>query len=171
MKYRRLKKSETYGFSIIEMLIVVGVFAVLSVIATQIVSVSLRNTSKSERLAEVREDVDFAFNVMERQIRNAQSLDCASSGDTSLAYFDQDGNANTLLCNGGGSGQIELNSSRITGTDTYIDCTATPIFICKPSVGTSPASVVISISASDAMGAGTQGAAITTSTTISLRTY
>src|SRR3990170_3264778 len=62
------------GYSIVELLVVVTIFTFLAIIVTQAVVLTLRGSRKGESLISVRENLDYAFAVMERQLRSARSI-------------------------------------------------------------------------------------------------
>ena len=80
-----------YGYSIIEILIVIGIFAVFSIIATQSVIITLRGSKKSESVVNVKEELDYASTVIERGLQSAKTittptLPCNASGLTEIRY-------------------------------------------------------------------------------------
>jgi len=164
-------KQMNAGFSLVEMLVATVIFAILAVVGTQIVTVSLRNTNKGEKVTEVRENVDYAFNVIARELRNAESVDILASTPTSVHFFDADGVATTLDCTGNSNGRLMIGTRRITGTDVVIDCSATPIFSYVASTATTPDIVTITVTAYDAGRLGINGSGQTTSTRIIVRSF
>jgi prepilin-type N-terminal cleavage/methylation domain-containing protein len=158
------------GFSLIELLVVISVFSILAIMATQSLLLSLRGSRKSEALSRVRENLDYSLAVMERQLHNAKSVDCPSS--TEISYYDYDGNPTTFSCldidgSGGNPGYIASGSARLTISEIDItQCNVT----CNVSDGLT-SSITISLSAEDITTEGTEGAQITTQTNISLRAY
>lgn len=159
------------GFSLLELLVVIGVFAMLAVVSTQIVAQSLRGTRKSEASIEVRENVDYLFAVMERSLRSAKSVDCDNSTNKKIVFTDENGVSSNFTCRNSDN-SILLNGNKISADDIKIDCTTPPpIFVCDQTTGTSPSSVEINISASEVQEAGREGANITSSTKIILRSF
>lgn len=63
------------GYSLIEIMVAMGVFAVVMALGTNIIATSVRNSAKSEGLNEVRQDVDNVLDVMSRTIKNARTVD------------------------------------------------------------------------------------------------
>ncbi len=160
------------GFSLLELLVVIGVFAMLAVVSTQIVAQSLRGTRKSEATIEVRENVDYLFAVMERALRSAQSVDCGNSTNKKIVFVDENASSSNFWCQGGENGYISQNGNQISANNILIDCTTPPpIFVCDETTGTGPSSVEINISASEAVDSGREGANITSSTKILLRSF
>src|SRR6266404_3077009 len=92
------------GFSLIELLVVVIVFAIIGVVASETIILTLRGTSKADATTKVRNNLDFAVGAMERQIRGAQKIDssttCNNTAQNSLAIVDQDDNKVTFSCVG-----------------------------------------------------------------------
>ena len=62
------------GMSLLEILVVVAIFSILGVIVTRSVLLTLRGSKKSESQVKVRENVNYALAVIERQLRNADSI-------------------------------------------------------------------------------------------------
>ncbi|MFC1649733.1 prepilin-type N-terminal cleavage/methylation domain-containing protein [Patescibacteria group bacterium] len=159
------------GFTLLELLVVVGVFAILAVVTTQIIAQSLRGTRKSEATIEVRENVDYMFAVMERALRSSQSLDCVSSTATRIEFLDETGNVSNFQCNGSSDGYLTHNGNNISGDKVHVNCSITPIFVCNQTDGTTPSSVEISIVSNEAQDAGIEGARVTSTTKIILRSF
>src|SRR3989344_7124986 len=86
------------GFSLIEILVVVAIFAVLGVLSTRSIFLTVRSSKKSDSLVRVRESVNYSLAILERQIRNAQSVDCAGSSSTNLVYTALEGEATFFSC-------------------------------------------------------------------------
>ena len=153
------------GFSLIEMLVVVAVFSILAVVATQSLSSSLRGSKKSESQVIVRENVDFALSTMERLLRNAKSI-TSCSPSTKLTYVDEYDKSVYFECTGG---YVASNSAgvRLTSPDITVSCAS--VFSCN--IGSIPHSVDITITAERTGISGAEGSQITESTKILLRNY
>ncbi len=165
-------KQLTNGFSLVEMLVATVIFAILAVVGTQIVAVSLRNTNKGEKVTEVRENVDYAFNVIARELRNAESINVATSTDTAIQYTDADGIVSTIDCTGSSNGRLRVNGAVITGGDIVVDCNAAAdVFTYQPATATSPYSITITVTAYDVRRLGIDGAGQTTTTRIIVRSF
>ena len=70
----KLLKAFKMGFSIIEIIMVVGIFAVIGILVARTVIFTIRGTNKSEASIVVRENVDYAMNVMQRQLEGAKTV-------------------------------------------------------------------------------------------------
>lgn len=155
------------GFSLIEILVVVTVFAVLGILSTQAILLTLRGTNKSSSLLKVRENLDYSLSIMERQLRNAQDVSNCTSG-TSLTYTDVNGNSGSFSCVTGATGYIASGSAHLTSDEVAITaCSIT----CTLGTGGVPDLVNISIAAKDAKSVGIEAAQATANTQIYLRTY
>lgn len=181
-KVKNFKSSRAIigGFTLAEILIVVFVFGLVGVLTTRSLALSLRGSSKSEAIADVRENVDYAINVMERQIRNAESLDCVAScgsdgcsGDV-IEYNNQDGDPSSFQCaNNGGDFYISANSASVNDrlTSSHINVTCGNVFTCYEGDDDIPGSVDININATATGLTGAEGFQVTSLTNIRLRTY
>jgi type II secretory pathway pseudopilin PulG len=157
------------GFSIVEVLIMIAIFAVLVTLTTQSIILSIRGSRKAEAITRVEQNIDYAFEVMERNLHNAKSISCSGT-PPSVEYEDQDENIVTFSCQGltGADSYIASASSRLTSEEVYIDVCS---FTCTPEIAGVPPSVSIDIEAHASDYQGAEAAEIATSTQINLRTY
>lgn len=159
------------GLSLLEILVVITVFAILAILTTNAVFLTLRGARKSESIARVRENLDYSLAVIERNIRNAESIvECPNPDTSIISYLDEDGVSASFSCLIGSEaeGYIASGSGRLTSSE--IDVTSCS-FVCEEGTGNAPPVVTISFEAQDADAAGVEGAAVTISTKIYLRTY
>ncbi len=165
-------KKFSMGYSLVELLVAVSLFSVIILITTQAIVLSLRSSRKGESLITVRENIDYAFGVMERHIRSAEDITC-SADERTLNYTDQWGKAASFLCLGGINGYIASGSAvlRITSDEVDINCNNVPIFVCNIPGGDIPSSVEIKVTGSKAGETAVEGASVSTNTRIQLRTY
>ncbi|MBI3396853.1 prepilin-type N-terminal cleavage/methylation domain-containing protein [Candidatus Woesebacteria bacterium] len=172
-----MKRKIKFGFSLIEMLVVIAVFSVLVVLIAQGLTGSLRSTKKSESEISVKENLDFAISVMERQLHNAKAVDIASCGGTTLNYTDQYDNATSFSCvlpSGSTSSYLASGSAHLTNSyrDINTKCTQ-DIFTCSAGgvgVNDQP-SVTITLSGKTVNATDVTGSTVTDVTKIFLRTY
>jgi prepilin-type N-terminal cleavage/methylation domain-containing protein len=160
------------GFTLVEILVVVIIFATIGILATQSIILTLKGSRKSEAKNRVRENVEYATNVIERSLRGARKITVCTN--TLLVYEDEESSGDAQFrCIGGVNGYIAsgLADVRVTTEDVKIDCTGA-VFVCNltPPLGV-PQSVEITIVAEDAAGGGVEGSQVTTSTKILLRNY
>lgn len=160
-----MKKSK--GVSLIELLVVITIFSVLAILATRGVLLTLRGSRKSESISKVRENLGFSFAVMERHLRNADSVDCARP--TRVDFQDKKGNSVYFSCEDlATDGYISSSSARLTSEEVRITACD---FTCETGGAGVPPSVSVSISGEEASITGVEGAQVTVTTKILLRTY
>lgn len=164
LKQKRLSEK---GISLFETLIVIAIFAVLGVLASRIIVLSLRGANKSDSLVRVRENLDFALSTMERYIRNANSIsNCTAS---QISFEREDGTPGSFSCNDlGENGYVASSSARLTvATVGVTKCT----FTCIPETSTNPPSVIIHLMGTDNSTSGVEKSTVDVSMQIFLRTY
>lgn len=156
------------GLSLIEILIVVTIFAVLGILTTRAVFLTLQGSKKSESLVKVRENLDYSVGVMERNLRNANSLIDCLSGGTVVNYIDQNGDPASFSCISGIDSYVASGSARLTSSTVKVTSCS---FACTLATSTNPSSVTINVEAQDTTATGIQNSTVTTSTKVSLRNY
>lgn len=157
------------GFSLLEVLVVLTVFSLIAIIATQSIILTLRGARKSEATTKVRQNVDYALSVIERTLHSAKSVTCPNPDPSVINFVNADGVASSFSCITAGSDKyMASGSARLTGSDIQVtSCSLS----CSSPAG-SPSSVTVNITASDmASGSTVEGSVLTTSTQIYLRTY
>ena len=163
-----MKLKKVKGFSLIEVLVAIGVFSIVALVTTQSLASSLRNSRKSDAISRSRQNVDYAISTMERLLRNAQDISCSGDNRT-LNYVDEFGNNSSFRCAGD---HIASGSARLTSNSVLIDCSARPVFTCSVAGPTVPEAVEIILTAEDAlMGNTEEGATVTSKTKVLLRNY
>lgn len=167
----KLKNNKQTGMSLLEILVVVTIFAVLGVLVTRSVLLTLQGSRKTEALVKTRENLNFAMSVMERQIRNADSIiQCPNADPKILDYTDADGATTSFTCTNiaTADGYIASGSARLTNDSINV---LTCQFGCTIGSSTNPSSVTIDISATDKTATGVQNATVSVSNKIYLRNY
>lgn len=158
------------GFSLVEILVVLAVFAILGIVVSQSLLLVLRSARKSDTSNKVRESLDFAVASMERQLHNAIDITPCPNADTSkITVMDQNRQTYLLSCaNIGPGGYIASASAKMTSADiSIVSCS----FVCTPSSASVPISVAIDIAAQDANAVGPENTRVMDSTTVYLRTH
>ena len=176
-KISNFKFQISNGYSLIELLVVLMVFSVLTVLVVQSLSLSLKGSRKSENITQVRENTEYAMNVMDRLLKGAKSV--TSCTGTQIIYFDNYDFETQFDClytvPYGTKGYIASGSGamrvRLTSSSVYIDCTTNPVFTCPAPIPGVPPLVEISIDGRDANSTGEEGASVTSRTRILLRVY
>ena len=157
--------------SLLEILVVVAVFSILGIIITRSILLTLRGSRKSESQVKVRENVNYAMSVIERQLRNADSItECPNSDTSRIDFTGSSGTASSFSCEGVGGADSYIASGSARLTSDEIEITACS-FVCAQGSSANPPSVDVSINAMDSAATGIENTQITTSTKIFLRTY
>ena len=161
-------KKNIQGVSLIEILIVIGIFAVLGILSTRVVLLSLQGSKKGDSQVKVRENLDYAISIIERNLRNAESSLCPST--SKVTYVDSNDVPGSFSClDVPSAGYVASGSARLTSDEIKIIACS---FTCTASSGSTPPKVAINIQAVDAVSQGSkEGASISISTEINLRTY
>jgi prepilin-type N-terminal cleavage/methylation domain-containing protein len=157
------------GYSLIEILVVISVFSIVALIATQSILVTLTGAKKSESTIRVRENLEYATSVMERRLRNANSIDTCSTGSR-VDFTDGNGNSASFYCQniGGSDGRLLSESGRITSS--FINLTECSI-TCPAVAPGVPSRVNINLSGKAKDVSNSQSSPATISTIIYLRVY
>ena len=163
---------QSKGLSLIEVLVVVGIFAILSVIIARSVFLTLRGSAKSETQVQVRENLNYALSVMERGLRNADSVVACPNPDTKvLNYLDSAGTPASFSCVGIGKSDsyIASSSARLTSTDIKINSCS---IVCSQEDSGLPPLITVDIEAGGAKTTqGSEKSNVSVTTQIFLRTY
>jgi len=77
------------GFTLIEVLVSVGVIGVLSILIVQSFFSTLRNNTKTELMKDLKQNGDYAMQTMVRMIQNAEQIsDCSDTHSLSVVNLD-----------------------------------------------------------------------------------
>jgi prepilin-type N-terminal cleavage/methylation domain-containing protein len=157
------------GFSLLEILVVLFVFSLLALVATQSLFLTLRGARKSESVVDVRRNLDYAVASIERQLHNASDIDPCEARMEVLSYTDQDQLPAEFSCvNIGDEGYVASSSARLTSDEVSV---TSCWFECMPAVDGIPTSVTIDLSAKKLDAEGVEASMMTTSTKVYLRNY
>lgn len=163
-----MTKKYIKGLSLVEILIVITIFAVIGLLATRSVFLTIRGAKKSDSLVRVRENVNYSLSVIERQLRNSESVTCPNPSTDTLNYISLEGTATSFSCVTSGvdkyiaSGSGRLTSSDISVTNCYFSCTV--------GVNTPP-SVKVTVEAVDTESTNAEKGSVSIQTEIVVRNY
>jgi prepilin-type N-terminal cleavage/methylation domain-containing protein len=169
-----MKKAENEpGFTLVEILVVIGVFVILAVLVSQSLATTLRSSKKSESQVIVRENLSHVISVMERQLINARQIDIPNGTDIYLPYVDQYNDFAYFECmsDANGVGYIASGSALARLTSTSVDVNCANIFSYHPKVAGNPESVEILLQADRAELSGVEDTSVSVATRVVLRTY
>jgi prepilin-type N-terminal cleavage/methylation domain-containing protein len=155
------------GFSLIEILVVIGLFALIGIVTTQAVLTSLKGSRIVDSEANIRQNVNYAMNVIERNLRNAKSITTPCPNNGAINYQDQDEMAQSIsLVTSGNEGYIAINgTNRLTSPQVRV--TAFTV-TCSPVAN--PSQIDMVLTAVDPNATSDEAATVTTSNKVVLRT-
>lgn len=165
-----INKTNIKGLSLIEILIVISVFAIIGILSSTSLFLTLRNAKKSESLVKVKENLNYSLAVIERQIRNSEKVDCTTSTNSVLNYIALEGVQSSFSCKpavAGNTAYIASGSARLTPSNISVSSCA---FTCTET-SNNPPSVKVSLTFEDAVSTAPEKASITTETEIVTRNY
>jgi len=162
-------KKNIKGLSLIEILIVITIFAVIGLLSTRSVFLTLRSAKKSDSMIRVRENVNYSFSVIERQLRNAESITCPNPSFNRLDYISLEGTATSFACATSGQDKyVASGSGRLTSSDiTVTNCS----FTCTQADINNPPYVNIIVEAEDNISQSEEKGRVSIQTQIVLRNY
>lgn len=135
-------KKNADGFTLIEILIVLGILAIIVVVGSNMFFTILKSSSKTKVLTEVKQNGNYALNVMARMIRNAKKIETCESGMSKLKITNPDDDTTEFDLTGP---KIASNSGSYLTSDTVrMDATQPHRFDCTAGEpGASPDAVTI----------------------------
>lgn len=165
-----LKKRSVYsGFSLFEMLVVISIFSLLGILVTQSLTMSIRGSRKSEASSKVRSSLSVASGIIERQLRNANSVTSPCVGNR-VDYTDEFENTAYFACTADNiaSGSATWSTSLIDSESVDLtSCTIT----CPAAVGGIPDSVTLTLSGREPNLSGAESVSMSIESRIMLRNY
>ncbi len=122
-------KTQNRGFTLIEILVVVGILAIIAVISSNMFFTVFKSSGKTKVLTKVKENGDYALSVMERLIRDSEEVvtntdnKICESGMNYLKFKRADGSTIEFGCleEGTANGRIASNSARLTSSEVKVD--------------------------------------------------
>lgn len=175
----RMNYKNKKGLSLIEILVVITVFAALGIIISTSIILSLQGSQKSAGLVAVRENLDYTTGVIERQLRNANEIPAClgtgtpASNPNTLSYVDQNGNQASFTCvNPGTGGYIASGSANLRLTSPQVAITECSFTVnCGSVDSVNPPYVDIVLTARPVNLTGAQSSEVTNTVRVYLRNY
>jgi len=104
MEIKKKQNRKSAGFSLIEILVVMGLLAIAVVIGTSLFFTTFRSSAKTKALTIVKQNGDYALSVMERLIRDSEEVIVNGDGD---------------ICE---SGMNKIKIKRMDGSEIEFEC-------------------------------------------------
>lgn len=160
--------SKKGGFTLIEVLVVIMLFAVIAVVTTQSLIRIIGNTASSSSSTRARENLEYALSVVDRSVKNAKQINSCTSSPMRVEYVSHENQIESVECTTFGNGNIEHNGEPLISNEVEVStCTLTCI---TPAGGSIPSGVQIHLGGSDAEGS-YETPPIQLQTTIMMRSY
>ena len=172
-----LKDRAKRGFTLLELLVVIGVITIVGVIAADIFVNVTRSYNKAEIIARVQRSGNATLSQMTGEIRNSRRVvsPAPGSSDSSLMIEDSSGNQVEFSFtppDETNNGFVSRNGAAISDSDFSTGVNVTSLVFTV--LDTDPTVVGISIALEQPLGAGGRidfQADVTLQTSVSLRTY
>ena len=151
------------GFSLVEILVVVAVLGIAISVGSSLLMTILHSASKARVLTEVKQNGDYASNLMERSLRNARDIVDSCGGvspctDSYISFNNEDYEAVVFSCEVDGDGintimrTIGGNTERlINNIVQVVDCSSV-FTIDFGTAGVSPDVITINFTLSQVTG-------------------
>ena len=125
---RRAEQRQQTGFTLVELLVVVGITAMVMITVSTIFMTFLLSNARTNARRVIQSDGNTAMTQIEFEIRNAKSVTC--SGGTTLHVTN--GNNETLIIEKNSSTSKLLIGTRVITSQTIVASTGGPTFTCNP---------------------------------------
>jgi prepilin-type N-terminal cleavage/methylation domain-containing protein len=152
-----MKSEELRGFSLMELIVAIAILAGVGIVLSQIFISTFRSNTKTEILKEVKQNGEFALDVMTRTIQNSIKInssctgvaadfltitnpDAAQTQTTFGCALDTNNIPRLASTTGGVTSYITSKNVSLGGTS----CPGTLSFTCRSTVGL-PSSVLITM--------------------------
>ncbi len=162
------------GFSLIELLVMLGVFSILMMVVAQVLLSSLKSVRKTEASVRVRQNVEYALSVIERHLHSAKGVEVCNLGMTSINYLTANNVSASFSCITAASlGYVSSSSASLTSrlTSEEINVTSCKFDCVDDPTDSTPPLVTVTLTASDRNTQGAESAQITQSIKVYLRSY
>jgi len=129
------------GFSLVEVLISIALFAIIGVMINTILINTMSTVAKAQAIREVKQSGDFAMQVMIGQLRNATGVGTCTNGMSSIEFTNPDGTTTSYetIEDPPSSNQYKIISDHegdidvlTGGSDATVDQTEPLTFNCDP---------------------------------------
>ena len=106
------------GFTLVELLISVGLVLIIGTIGTSVIASILRSYNKAHIINEIEQNGNYVLSLMESQIRNARSVSPTDTTTQTLTVTSQGGSSSTFyIIDSGGTGVVRKDTEVLTNND------------------------------------------------------
>jgi len=116
------------GFTLIETLVVIGILAIIVVVGSSSFFSILKGSTKTKTATLVKQNGDYAMNVMTRMIRNAKGIVGfvpENYPGPEITIDNPDGETTIFLCDSNDDGSLASNSASLMSSQVKVsDCSS-----------------------------------------------
>jgi len=162
------------GFTLIEILVVIGILAIIVVVGSTSFFNLLKGSTKTKTVNLVRQNGDYALEVMSRMIRNARGIVGIERGVknpfSEITITNPDGKTTTFACRKSEEDIASNSASLISGQVRVDDCSQI-FYVERDTTGLQPDKVTINFTLESGVGSARpeEQASINFETTVILR--
>ncbi|OGG10244.1 hypothetical protein A2154_04975 [Candidatus Gottesmanbacteria bacterium RBG_16_43_7] len=112
------------GFTLIEILVSVTILSIMAIFIVQSIISVIRANAKAELLREIKQNGDYAMDVLTRKIQNATGITCDSSSRLTVVTTDENGHTTSAVYNTAGADndcRLTENGTPITSANITLD--------------------------------------------------
>jgi len=138
-----------HGFSLIETLVAISIFAIISTITVGIFLYIMKGANKAKQVTRLKQNGALILERIERAIRDARQIDCTISDSSQLYVADQDGEPKVIRCGYDATESkaiLEIDGIRLSDQDIEV---TSCIFSCDDSTQPTTVSFDLSLSSGD----------------------
>lgn len=128
----KTRRSGEKGFTLMELVIVMGIFVVIGTIIITILSSTFQGNTKARVSTDITQNGNYVLNILSNLILNSQKFQsitdlssvvtttCSPTGTTgkTITVLDFEGSTTTLTCNDGASSTYTISSNSASLLDT-----------------------------------------------------
>ncbi len=123
MRFKNLSHRQIQGFTLVEILVSIGVLATVSTLIAQVLFTTTHANKKTEVLRDIKQNGEFTLDVIERLVRNANAMEAICDVDTistpSAFIRGADDRPTVLTCVSDGNA-ARVASVSATGAVSYL---------------------------------------------------
>ncbi len=112
------------GFTLIEILVVIGIFAIIVVVGSMSFFNLFKGSARTKAANLVKQDGEYTMGIMTKMIRNARNISDCRLGMNEIEITSPDGRTTTFSCfnNPISSNSAKLINDQLAVSDCNFDC-------------------------------------------------
>lgn len=161
------------GFTLLEIIVSVGILVIVATLMAQVLFTTAHVNKKTEILTDIKQNGNFALDVISRMVRSAKSIDVC--GPHELSITNPDNNVTTFGCDAGriasesSTPTVYLSSGTLTlSSSGASDCTGNSLTFSCP-LAQSQVTVIFTLGQLGVAGSAYESGSASFQSTISMR--